>query len=225
MKTAVVVSRQFNGVSIRQDSKTGFLNLNDLHDAYIKTQPGNDKPVYEYLRTKQTQEFVEAIRESILENQKQNPVKSTELLLPLVEPIPVIQTRRGKYGGSWAHPYVFLDFAMWLNPKFKVWAMSVIEDKLIELRNEAGDRFIDMAKALKSIGAVSPREYIQECNMINILVFGSTKSGQRNEATKEQLALLNKLQKYNAHLITQNISFTLRSKECANFLKFYDFIK
>lgn len=225
MKTAVVVYRKFNGVDVRQDSKTGFLNINDLHDVYLTTKPPTDKPVYEYLRTKQTQEFAEAIRESILENEMQNTVKSTELTLPILEPIQVICTKRGKNGGTWVHPYLFLDFAMWLNPKFKVWAMSVIEDKLIELRNEAGDKFLEMTAALKASGAVSPREYVRECSMINLLVFGNPKSQQRNTASKEQLELLNKLQKYNAHLINKGISFHLRQKECENFIKFYNFIK
>jgi hypothetical protein len=102
--------------------------------------------------------------------------------------------------------------------------MSIIEDKLIEFRNEAGDKFREMTAALKLSGAVSPREYIREAKMINNLVF-NTPIGQRNNATEDQLALLNRLQKYNAHLIGQGMSFVLREKECSNFLKFYNFIK
>lgn len=225
MKTAVVMYREFNGVKIKQDSKNGFLCLNDLHKAYINSNPIVDKPVYEYLRTKQTKEFSEAIRESILENKIVNQVKSTELVIPLLEPMAVVKTRRGKYGGTWVHPYIFLDYAMWLSPKFKVWAMSIIEDKLIELRNEAGNRFKEMSQALKVSGATSPREYIRECNMINTIVFGQKGKEQRNNATPSQLDLLNKLQKYNAHLIDQAMSFSTRKKECENFISFYNFIK
>lgn len=225
MKTSVVMQRNFLGFPIRQDSKTGFFNLNDLYNAYTQSMPKVQKQIYEYLRTKQTQEFAETIRESILDNQSINTDKSTELVLPLVDSISVITTRRGKNGGTWAHPYLFLDFAMWLSPKFKLWAMQVIEDKLIELRNEAGDKFKEMGAALKASGEVTPREYIRECNMLNKIVFGTTVKGQRNIASKEQLDLLNKLQKYNAHLIKKGNSYSLREKECVNFVKFYEFIR
>lgn len=56
--------------------------------------------------------------------QNENMDKSTYLGLPLLEPLEVIRTRRGKYGGTWVHPYIFLDFAVWLSPVFKMWAMG-----------------------------------------------------------------------------------------------------
>lgn len=225
MKTAVIMQRQFNGKAIRQHSKTGFLNLNDLMDCYLADNPKSKKKVENYTRLKQTSEFADTIRESLLQAKKQNTHNNGDLVLPLVEPISVMETKRGKNGGTWMHPYLFLDFAMWLNPKFKLWAMSIIEDKLIELRNEAGDKFKDMMASLKLTGASSPREYMKECSMINALVFQSVAKEQRNTATQAQLSLLNKLQKYNAHLIDKGMSFMARKRECENFIKFYEFIK
>jgi len=225
MKTAVVMQRQFNGKAIRQNSKTAFLNLNDLMECYLEENPKSSKKVENYMRLQQTSEFAETIRESLLEANNQNTHKNGDFVLPLVEPLEVFETKRGKNGGTWVHPYLFLDFAMWLNPRFKLWAMSIIEDKLIELRNEDGDRFKDMMFALKASGAVSPREYMKECLMLNNIVFGNSSKEQRNSASPDQLSLLNKLQKYNAHLISQGIGFILRKKECENFLKFYAFIK
>lgn len=224
MKTAVIMQRQFNGKAIRQNSKTGFLNLNDLLECYLAENPDSPKRIAKFFDMEQTKEFAETIRESLLEAINQNTPNSGEFVLPLLEPIPVTETKRGKHGGTWAHPYLFLDFAMWLNPKFKLWAMSIIEDKLIEFRNEAGDKYKDMARALKASGAVSPRDYAREAKLINTLVFNS-EEGQRNAATQEQLALINRLQKYNAHLIDQGRSYTMREKECSNFVKFYEFIK
>jgi hypothetical protein len=224
MKTAVIMQRQFNGKTIRQNSKTEFLNLNDLMDCFLEDNPKSTKKVENYMRLSQTQEFAETIREAELEAKKQNTHKNGELTLPLIEPVKVIETKRGKNGGTWVHPYLFLDFAMWLNPKFKLWAMSIIEDKLIKLRNEAGNKFKEMQQALKLSGAVSPREFAKEAAMINMIIFG-TKAGARNSADEEKLDLLNKLQKYNAHLISQGMSHSSRKKECENFVKFYNFIK
>ena len=225
MKTVVVMQRHFNGKVIRQDSKTSFLNLNDLFHCYLADNPDGSKRLDSYMNLQQTKEFAETIREAELEAKKQNTKESWELVLPLTEPVSVIETKRGKNGGTWVHPYLFLDFAMWLNPRFKLWAMSIIEDKLIELRNEAGDKFKEMASALKRIGAVNPREFAEEAKMINRLVFDGVQSGMRNEATTDQLDLLNKLQKYNAHLIEKGLSRHARQKECENFKTFYKFIK
>ena len=225
MKTSVIMHRPFNGKIIRQNSKTGFLNLNDLMDCYLKDNPDSPKRISKFMELAQTQEFAETIRESLLEDINQNTPKKGEFVLPLTEPQIVIETKKGKNGGTWTHPYLFLDFAMWLNPKFKLWAMSIIEDKLIELRNEAGDRFKEMSKALKLTGAVSPREFAREATMLNRIIFGNATAGQRNEATVDQLNLLSKLQKYNGHLIEKKMSFALREKECQNFVKFYNFIK
>lgn len=222
MKTVAIMQRQFNGVAIRQNSKTGFFNLNDLYECYKEEDPDGKKRIDKYLDYSVTKEFVEALREAELEKVK-SPSQG-EFILPLVDEIKVIETKRGVNGGTWVHPYLFLDFAMWLNPKFKLWAMSVIEDKLIELRNEAGDRFKEMNQALKASGATSPREYAMEAKMINEIVFDGKTKEQRNKANEQELDLLNKLQKYNAHLINLGKSPSLRKQECANFKKFYNFI-
>jgi hypothetical protein len=225
MKTSVIMQRPFNGKIIRQNSKTGFLNLNDLMDCHLVENPDSSKRIQKYMELDQTIEFADTIRIAQLEAANQNSPKTGEFVLPLAEPLSVIETKRGKYGGTWVHPYLFLDFAMWLSPRFKLWAMGIIEDKLIELRNEAGDKFKDMTSALKKAGATSPREYMREATLMNELVFDNATAEQRNSATIEQLALLNKLQKYNAHLIDQGKSYALRKAECINFVKFYNFIK
>lgn len=225
MKTSVVMRRKFNGMDIRQNSKTSFLNLNDLLNVYLVENPFSWKGIQKYMDLSQTKEFAEVIRESQLEASNQNTPKSGELVVPLVEPLQVIETKRGKNGGTWVHPYLFLDFAMWLNPRFKLWAMSIIEDKLIQLRNEAGDRFKEMQQALKISGAVSPRDFAKEAAMINRIVFNGATKEQRDKANESQLDLLNKLQKFNGHLIGKGVSFYLREKECQNFVKFYQFIK
>jgi hypothetical protein len=226
MKTAAIMQRPFNGKVIRQNSKNGFLNLNDLLECHLKDNVDSWKSIDKYIALAQTKEFAETIREAELEQANNlNTPKSGEFILPTIKPIDVFEVKRGRNGGTWAHPYLFLDFAMWLSPKFKLWAMSIIEDKLIELRNEAGDRFKDMMKALKATNAVSPREYAKEASMINFIVFQKTGGKPRDEATSEELDLLNKLQKYNARMIDQGRPFHIRQKECENFARFYNLIK
>ena len=39
----------------------------------------------------------------------------------------------------WFHPYLFLDFALWINPEFKYTVIKFVYDQLIEYRHNAGD--------------------------------------------------------------------------------------
>lgn len=45
----------------------------------------------------------------------------------------------------WMHPFLFIDFAMWLNPTFKYDVIKFVYDELINYRNEAGDAYREMA--------------------------------------------------------------------------------
>ena len=44
---------------------------------------------------------------------------------------------RGKSGGTWIHPVLFVKFAMWLNPRFEVQVIKFVYDEMIKYRNKA----------------------------------------------------------------------------------------
>ena len=48
-------------------------------------------------------------------------------------------------------PLLFLDFAMWLNPRFKVKVLKFVQDEMIKFRNLAGDAYPEMCKAVHTI--------------------------------------------------------------------------
>ena len=45
----------------------------------------------------------------------------------------------------WMHPFLFIDFAMWISPSFKYDVIKFVYDELINYRNEAGDAYGEMA--------------------------------------------------------------------------------
>jgi len=55
-----------------------------------------------------------------IEAQQANSVSGTEY----------VETSRGRYGGTWAHPKLAVIFARWLDVKFSVWCDTVISDIL-----------------------------------------------------------------------------------------------
>ena len=85
MKTSVVMQRQFNGKIIRQNSKTEFLNLNDLMECFLEDNPTSSKRIDKFLDMKQTKEFAETIREAELEAKSLNTTNSGDFVLPLIE--------------------------------------------------------------------------------------------------------------------------------------------
>lgn len=196
MKTSVIMQRDLNGVKVRQDSKTMFFNANDLLDLYNSTS-GEQKRLQNYLDNQSTKDTESAILREIQNNSKESEFENG-----------IIQTKRGKNGGTWMHPYLFIDFGMWLSADFKVTVIKWFYDNLIQLRNEAGDSFKDVNQALFEMYPTSTHfAYANEAKMINKLVFGKPDKDQRNLATEKQLGLLKALQKADIHLIAKGLDY------------------
>jgi len=198
MKTAVIMQRQeMNGFSIRQNSKSQFFNATDLVDAYNKNS-GGVKRIQHYLDNEATKRFMVALAQAENENNRNSGYLENGL----------IETKRGKNGGTWMHPYLFIDFAMWLSPEFKVTVIRWVYDNLIKLRNDAGDSFKEVNEALfDKYPSLPPFGYSNEAKLINKLVFGSPDAGQRNLATEDQLNKIKALQKADIKLIKQGLDY------------------
>lgn len=210
MKTAVIMQREMNGLQIRQDSKTTFFNATDLIEAYNK-QFNESKRIQNYLDNEATKRYLIALMQA----ENQNSSNESDLENGL------LTSRRGKYGGTWMHPYLFIDFAMWLSPEFKVTVIKWVYDNLIKTRNEAGDSFLEVNDALFELKPNSPYYiYSNEAKMINKIVFGTPDSGQRNLASEQQLSLLKSLQKADVELIKEKKDYFERFKELSRLKKY-----
>lgn len=187
--------RTLNGNIVGQRTDNGFFSANDLLNAYLMTEEGkkNPKILAEYFRKKSTDEIIEEIRKDL------NMENSTYLNND------VYNIKRGSKGGTYMHPYLFVDFAMWLSPSFRLQAIKWIYDKLIPMRHLVGDTYKDLTKAIKdNLNPADYTDYQREANMINELVFDG-RAGQRNLATEKQLDLLDRLQVADIKLIEKGI--------------------
>lgn len=213
--------RQLGGLPVRQNHKTKMFNANDLIDAHNAKKPRNKKHIFNFMRSKPTIEYIEHLENRAIESQESKYAKTEDLEFPLVqgkEKSSVVITSRGRVnGGTWMHPKLFYDLAMWLSVEFKDWAMECIGDRLVELRDVAGDSFKEINIALSAGSDVRQMTYVEEARMINRLVFGSSGGGQRNEATEDQLGLLEKLQRADVKLIKQGLTFEQRKKNLTVF--------
>ncbi|MCF7741140.1 MAG: KilA-N domain-containing protein [Candidatus Marinimicrobia bacterium] len=228
MKTNQVMKRKlpitgmagqvYNETTIRQRTKDSYFNATDLLKIYNKAT-GSKKQLAVFLRQKGTNDFSRVIERKenlkgedtglLLENIKgedSNLLTKTDTGQVGIKKKAYEKTR-GRNGGTWLHPYLFLDFAMWLSPEFKYQAIKWIYDNLIKFRTQSGDHFKEMSKAIKKHfidrfdKEPPPEVYRTEAREIKKLV--GLKDGQDwNNATEQQLKLRDRLTKANtkAHL-------------------------
>lgn len=204
------MGRSMGDIKIRQDSKTKFFNATDLMEVYNKGHKVSRR-IDKYLDNEATKRYITAI----ITDEIDNPPFSGD------SEFTVIATKRGKNGGTWMHPYLFIDFAMWLSPEFKITVIKWIYDNLIKFRLEAGDSFKEVNEAIFNAHPNSPPYiYSNEAKMINKLVFGSSDKDQRNSATEGQLELLKTLQKADIKLIGEGLGYSDRYEKLIELKKY-----
>jgi len=140
MKTAQILERPFKDGKIRQNHKNGWFNATDLlHVANnYRVQVGlNKKAISDYLKTDNTKEFIKEILD------RENLSLAYE-------------TKKGNNGGTWVHPLLLIDIAMWLSPEFKYEAMQWLSDNLTLHRDLSGESYKKVASYLQSREDIVP---------------------------------------------------------------------
>ena len=152
-----------------------------------------------------------------------------------------IQSKAGRYGGTYAHSDIAFEFASWISPEFKLY---IIKDYK-RLKAEENSRLslnwnlnrelsklnyrihTDAIKANLIPPELTPAQisytYASEADMLNVVLFGKTAKQWRDEnqnetgnirdqATIYQLLVLSNMESYNAILIQQGKSQAERMK-------------
>jgi len=135
MKTSVIMTRRMGQFEVLQRTKDGMFNATALLNQWNRAA-GMKKEMNDYLRLQSTHDFLSALQSEFDFKDGNSPYL----------------TSRGKYsGGTWMTPLLFIDFAMWLNPKFKVQVLKFVYDELIKCRTAAGDNYNVLAKSIASL--------------------------------------------------------------------------
>lgn len=189
-----IMHRNIKGFPVRQRTDNMFINATDTLKAYnrMRGPENNIKYLPDYLRLSSTQEFMRVI-------------ENTEDPLYL-KPDKLIITQRGKYGGTYMHPYLYIDFCMWLSPLFKYWAVGVVHDKLIQLRKDNVDAYKRLTRAIKTHIPGGHQKYSNEIMMINELAYGRQVKDRRDISDEDELNLLKQLQISDEFLIQKGVT-------------------
>lgn len=176
MKTSVIMTRRMGQFEVLQRTKDGMFNATALLRQWNEST-NNNKRIQDFFENQNTQAFIAALMDE------------EDLKVPNLA---YLKTR-GKYnGGTWMHPYLFVKFAMWLNPRFEVKVVKFVYDQLIQYRHSAGDNYNVLAK---SIAALPDVDYPQVARGLNWIVFNKHARDIRNTATLQQLQDLDELQR------------------------------
>ena len=170
MKTNQEMIRPMGEFKVVQRTKDGFFNATELLKQW-NVSNNSKKELKHYFENQSANELIN----TIVERENLNSRKSAYL------------SSRGKNGGTWMHPILFIDFAMWINPSFKYDVIKFVYDEMIKFRNLAGDAYPSMCRAVRSI-MPEPifREKVKDlARSLNIIVYGRNESEMRNKIGDE----------------------------------------
>ena len=170
MKTNQEMIRPMGEFRVVQRTKDGFFNATELLKQW-NVSNNSKKELKHYFENQSANELIN----TIVERENLNSRNSAYL------------GSRGKNGGTWMHPILFIDFAMWINPSFKYDVIKFVYDEMIKFRNLAGDAYPSMCRAARSIMPESIfREKVKDlARSLNIIVYGRHESEMRNKVGDE----------------------------------------
>lgn len=204
MKTNQVMIRKMGDFDVSQRTKDGMFNATALLKQWNAQDGVAQRKLDNYFASAKTTEFID----TIIEREKLNTPKMVYL------------KTRGNNGGTWMHPLLFIDFAMWINPSFKYDVLKFVYDQMIKYRNDSGDAYKLLSSAVGSIVPKNDmRKYMQTiAKGINYIIVGRHEHMVRNECGTEEIQKeYFELEKQVAMLI--NDGFLKTGEEVVNYLR------
>lgn len=178
--------------NVYQQTKDAYFNASALLQQWNMNRK-TKKSMPEFLRIKPTKEFIDELGNELKINDTDYNQHQEPTLIYTIKG----RTLKGK--GStpdkvWMHPYLFIKFAMWLNPRFEVQVIKFVYDQLITLRNQIGDGYKEFSNACAKIGCVTPDDYKVMARCLNCVVLGKERqSNQRNELTEKEASEIDRI--------------------------------
>ena len=186
---------------VEQRTSDGMFNASLLLTQWNKHY-GSDKKMNHFFTLKQTDAFINELLKGEFDENMHGKNSS-------LGDIQAVIVKKGKYSIQgrmpdevWMHPYLFIKFAMWMNPTFEVYVIKFVYDSLIEYRKISSDLYIEMCNAINNYYIcnynveASMEHYKMNAKIIQQLVFNKTfRSSPWQIACEKQLRLRTELQR------------------------------
>jgi hypothetical protein len=121
-----------------------------IGNAYRKMRGLPELDLSHWMRSPDTLEYVKVVEKDLgfeYADSAHYEVNKSVLNHAIISPL--IKTKRGKGGGTWAHLYILLDAAARLDPNFKhQMYKTFVESRILQWREDSGDEFINLNIAI-----------------------------------------------------------------------------
>lgn len=186
MITSVTMVRKMGAFDVLQRTKDGYFDANELLQQWNANKKNPERKMIRFLESPKTLEFI---------NEIESESPSAEMHYGSLNAFVIKKGRNTAKGKTkdevWMHPYLFIDFSMWINPKFKLSVIKFVYDQLIQQRNEAGDGYKSLSSSLVKLKGYS---FTEVAKAMQWIVYDKTGKELRQLATQEQLQELNDIQ-------------------------------
>ena len=180
--------------AVTQRTKDGFFDGNELLRQWNSSND-KKKTVEDFLSLSNTKEFMDELTLS-------DDCRNADNQLFIIS--------KGKMTISgrtpdkvWMHPYLFIKFSMWINPRFEVKVIKFVYDELIRYRNEAGDAYRELASAVVKITPKKeiPTAMTKIAQALNFVCTNHHEKEMRNQMDETTMKEMVKLEQEIALLI------------------------
>ena len=179
----MIMKRPMGQFEVLQRTSDGFFDGNALLSQWKHCNPKCKDSVQDFISQSKVQEFLTELEKDL--GAVSLPHKWGVADLQSIKMIRGKMTKNGRTKDQvWMHPYLFIKFAMWINPKFELQVIKFVYDELIKNRHLAGDNYNVLTSA---IATLPDSDYKQIATAIQWIVFNRTGKNLRQEATQEQL--------------------------------------
>lgn len=210
MKTNQIMRRPMGQFEVQQRTQDSYFDANALLSQWNSVKGNPQRAMSRFFESENVKSFIEALEDDLSQNAEMQYGD-----IQVVREIKGRNTAKGKTKDQvWMHPYLFIKFAMWLNPRFEVQVIKFVYDELIKNRHLAGDNYNVLTSA---IATLPDSEYKQVAVAIQWIVFNRTGKNLRQSATQEQLREISEIEHSLAFSI--NMGFVKNNMELISLLR------
>lgn len=206
MKTVQIVTRPMGELEVQQRTSDGYFEAYSLLRLW-SLKFSKAKNMNHFLDNKSTKEFIETLKDSESHTRNSEDGEFQAVIVSKGR-----MTKNGKTQDKlWMHPYLFIDFALWLSPTFKLTVIKFVYDQMIKFRIEAGLGYPQLTSSIARIydGNNLVDAISRVAKGINFVVYGKHEQGIRNiEGTEQKIMELAKLQEKIVELIKEGFITT-----------------
>lgn len=187
MKSNQIMKRPMGQFEVLQRTCDSYFDGNALLSQWNAVSGNSTRRIAKFFNEEGVKSFIEALKEDLSQSAKRYDAE-----IQVVKEIKGRNTTSGRTKDQvWMHPYLFIKFAMWLNPKFEVQVIKFVYDELIKNRHLAGDNYNVLTSA---IATLPDSDYKQVATAIQWIVFNRTGKNLRQQATQDQLREISEIE-------------------------------